>query len=82
MGSAWIGPSPLSTEAKVSFTDVINTPPVKVEINYYRNPVVFGYGWGLRTTILGYFARIDFARGVDNNNIINKQVYVSLTTDF
>ncbi len=82
MGSAWIGPSPLSTEAKVSFTDVINDPPIKIEVNYYRNPIVFGYGWGLRTSVLGYFARLDFARGVDNNKIVNKQVYFSLSTDF
>ncbi len=82
MGSAWVGPSPLSTQAKVSFTDVINTPPITVQVNYYRNPIIFGYGWGMRTTLLGYFIRIDFARGVDNNSVVNKQVYFSLTTDF
>jgi hypothetical protein len=82
MGSAWIGASPLSTQAKISFTDVINTPPIKVEINYYRNPIIFGYGLGMRTTLFGYFVRLDYARGVDNNNVINKQVYLSLTTDF
>ena len=84
VGSAWVGASPLSDQAKVSFTDYINNPKsaVQVEVNYYRSPIVFGYGWGMRTFLLGYFMRLDFARGVENNAIVNKQVYFSLSTDF
>jgi hypothetical protein len=82
IGSAWVGPSPLSTKAKVSFTDVITVPNITIETEYYRNPIVMGYGWGLRSYLFGYFVRLDFAHGIDNGNITTKQTYLSITTDF
>ncbi|MEY2830558.1 MAG: hypothetical protein RIQ33_2416 [Bacteroidota bacterium] len=82
IGSAWVGPSPLSTKAKVSFTDVITVPNITIETEYYRNPIVMGYGWGLRSYLMGYFVRLDFAHGIDNGNITTKQTYLSITTDF
>jgi hypothetical protein len=84
LGSAWAGPSPFSDKAKLSFTDVLwpKDSPIKVEVNYYRNPMVFGTGWGLRSTILGYFVRLDFAKGIDNKNNTNRITYLSLSTDF
>jgi hypothetical protein len=84
VGSAWTGPSPLSTKAKVSFTDVIQNPnsPITIETEYYRNPIVMGYGWGIRSYLFGYFVRLDFAHGVDNGTILPRRTYLSITTDF
>ncbi len=82
VGSAWVGPSPLSDQAKLSFTDKIVREPVTVEVNYFRNPIIGGYGWGMRTTWFGYYVRLDFARGVENGKVLPRMTYISLSTDF
>jgi hypothetical protein len=84
IGSAWVGPSPLSTKAKVSFTDVIQNShsPITIETEYYRNPILMGTGWGIRSYIFGYFVRLDFAHGIDNGTFLPRKTYLSITTDF
>jgi hypothetical protein len=43
---------------------------------------VGGFGLGLRTKILGYFIRVDYAWGVDNRKVQNGRWYLSLALDF
>ena len=82
MGSGWVGPSPLSDQAKISFTDKIVKGPLTIETNYFRNPILFGYGFGFRTTFFGYFVRLDYAWGIDNGKVMDKVTYISVSTDF
>ncbi len=82
IGSAWVGPSPLSDKARLSFTDVIVKEPVTIEVNYFRNPIISGYGFGFRTLLFGYFLRLDYAWGVDNGQVQSRVTYLSATTDF
>jgi hypothetical protein len=39
-------------------------------------------GCGVRTRILGYFLRLDYAWGVENLEIQKPVFYISLSTDF
>lgn len=80
-GSAWQGFSPYSQDNPFN-TSIITQGPVTVKVNYFRQPVIIGYGGGVRTSILGYFVRLEYARGFDSG-VFNKPVLVfSLGTDF
>jgi len=81
IGSAWSGSSPNSDENAYQ-TQTISTPPVTVIIDRDRDPVVFGYGFGVRTRLLGYFVRADWAWGVENSTILDGIFYLSLSQDF
>lgn len=57
--------------------------PVTVEVNYYRRPTVFGVGTGFRTSLLGYFFRLDVGWGLDGSDAKKKPVWhVSFSKDF
>ena len=57
--------------------------PVTVEVNYYRRPTVFGLGTGFRTSLLGYFLRLDVGWGLDGSDEKKKPVWhVSFSKDF
>lgn len=83
VGTAWVGLSPFNEENPLN-TIVIQNPnsPITVKVNYFRNPIVSGYGMGFRTTMFGYFLRLDFARGIETGILQERRVYLSLGTDF
>ncbi|MBT3207377.1 MAG: hypothetical protein HN704_08235 [Bacteroidetes bacterium] len=81
IGSAWTGFLPFSEENAYN-SEVIDQPPVLVIIDHNKNPFVFGYGFGLRSRLFGYFVRADWAWGVDTNVILPRLFYLSLSLDF
>ncbi len=81
IGTAWSGKTPWSGENAYDFTE-IDRPPIKVTLNSDRKPVVAGYGFGLRSQLLGYFVRFDWAWGIENNQIRPRVFYFSLSLDF
>ncbi|OQY03295.1 MAG: hypothetical protein B6I20_05305 [Bacteroidetes bacterium 4572_117] len=81
VGSAWSGMHPW--EANNAYNKEIKGEyPVKIIINKNRSPFIFGYGFGLRSKVLGYFVRVDWAWGVDANVILPRVFYFSLSLDF
>lgn len=86
VGAAWLGLSPYSSEApyaNITYPNpAIGTNPVKVDVQYYRNPFVGGYGAGVRTSFLGYFFRFDSAWGLDTGLKVGPQYYFSMAKDF
>lgn len=82
IGTAWEGLNPWNKDNPL-FTDVIGRDPVTVTVEYFKNPIVFGYGFGLRTMLLGYFIRMDVAWGNDSGiKTESPKLYFSFTTDF
>ncbi len=81
VGSAWTGPSPYSVENAFN-SQVIESGNLTIEVKNNRNPVVYGYGFGLRSRILGYFVRADWAWGVDDGIVLDSVFYLSLALDF
>ncbi|MFC2138670.1 hypothetical protein ACFLTE_10880, partial [Bacteroidota bacterium] len=51
---------------------------VTVELN--RDPIIFGYGYGVRMQLFGYFIRIDKAWG--NKSVLPSILHISLSLDF
>lgn len=80
-GSAWTGPHPYSNENEFN-TQVIDSNPITVTIENNREPVIYGYGFGLRSRLLGYFVRADWSWGVDDGVVLPRVFYLSLNLDF
>lgn len=81
IGSAWAGLSPYDPKNKFNQI-VVRRQPFTVIVDVDRPPFVFGYGWGLRSKLLGYFVRLDFAWGVEARYHYPRKVYLSLAKDF
>ena len=62
IGTAWSGKSPKGKQNAYN-SEIINNGPITIIIDKDRQPVVYGYGLGVRSRILGYFVRADWAWG-------------------
>jgi hypothetical protein len=80
-GTAWNGVSPFSKYNPLN-TTIISQKDIEVKVNYFRNPIVYGYGVGARILLFGYFVRLDYAWGYDSGNISPPRFYISFGTDF
>lgn len=81
LGTAWTGTNPYSDENAL-FTRVIQTGSLKITVREQREPLVGGYGIGLRSRLLGYFIRADYAWGVEDLVVKKPIFYISLSLDF
>lgn len=81
VGSAWTGLHPFSDENAWN-TEVITNGPLTITLDANRDPIVAGYGVGIRGQLLGYFIRLDWAWGIENREIQPRMFYLSLSLDF
>ncbi len=81
VGSAWTGATPYSNESTFN-TNSVTQNPVTVTVSSNREPIIMGYGFGLRSKVLGYFMRADWAWGIDDNQVLPRVFYLSLNMDF
>jgi hypothetical protein len=81
IGTAWLGWNPYSDENTLTKT-YIQRGPMFITVIKKRDPLVGGFGVGLRTKLLGYFVRADYAWGVENGVIQKAVFYISLGLDF
>lgn len=81
-GLAWNGISPFS-EDNPSNTQVIEIPPsIILKLKYYTDPLIAGYGFGVRTTVFGYFLKLDYAWGIETRKVKDPILYLSMGYDF
>lgn len=80
IGSAWRGILPNSDNIQTSNFVQDPNSPVTVFIENKQNDFCWGFGTGLRTHVLGYFLRCDFAWNIEGNR--KPQIYLSMATDF
>jgi len=81
IGTAWTGLSPYSEDNSL-YTQIIQSGPIVVTLKKQVEPIVGGYGFGLRSKVLGYFIRADWAWGVENHKVQPRVFYLSLNLDF
>ena len=82
IGTAWSGPNPFS-DNNALFKQEVYQQPIKVTIINQNDPIVAGYGFGLRSKLFGYYIRADWAWGVENGTIRKKPLfYLSFSLDF
>jgi hypothetical protein len=83
-GTAWHGKKLFSTDNPLNTVYVPDNPdsPIRLKVNYFRDPIVLAYGFGVRTTLLGYFMKVDYAYGIETRVVQKPIWHLSLGTDF
>ncbi len=82
IGSAWSGTSPWDKEANAYNTLIVRRGNITIRVDVNRPPFVFGYGFGLRFKLLGYFTRLDWAWGQEGYYKHPRIFYLSFNLDF
>jgi WD40 repeat protein len=81
IGTAWSGQTPWDEKNHLN-REVIKNGPLVIVINKGNEPIVMGYGFGVRSRLLGYFLRADWAWGIENHVVLPRVFYLSLSLDF
>ena len=85
VGLAWYGIGPNAEDNPLNMIEIsnpTNNPVITVNAQYFRDPLVMGYGFGIRSTLLGYFVKFDYAWGIETGIVQEPRIYLSLGTDF
>lgn len=82
VGTAWQGSSPYSGDNPLNTIYVYNPPTVSVKVNYFRDPLVAGYGIGVRAPIFGMYLRLDYGWGIETRVVQDPVLHFALGTDF
>jgi len=85
-GTAWQGRSPYSLNNPINTTTLYRPsegPIISImKVNYFRDPIVMGYGIGVRAMIFGLYLRADYAWGIESRQIQKPLTHIALGTDF
>ncbi|MGY6562730.1 MAG: hypothetical protein ACXITV_11565 [Luteibaculaceae bacterium] len=81
IGTAWTGPSPYSPQNAFNTNEIVRNP-FTIRLNNQREPIIAGTGFGLRTQLLGYFVRADWAWGIEDGVVLPRVFHFSLNLDF
>jgi len=79
-GTAWTGAHPYAEDNGFNST-TIDQNPFTITIKNQREPIVWSYGVGLRTRLLGYFVRADWGWGIDDGRQMPRVFQLSLNLD-
>lgn len=80
-GTAWHGFSPFSRDNPLNTVSVSNTA-VNMTVNYFKDPIVAGYGVGVRLPLLGYFIRGEYAWGIETREVMKPRFHFAIGYDF
>jgi hypothetical protein len=80
VGSAWTGAHPYADDNSFNRV-VIRRNPLTITLDSHREPIVAAYGFGLRSRVLGYFVRADWAWGIDDGVVQPRVFHFSLSLD-
>jgi len=84
-GLAWYGIGPNAEDNPLNTIQVSNPPDnpvITIDARYFRDPLVMGYGLGIRSTLLGYYIKFDYAWGLETGQVLDPILYFSLGMDF
>lgn len=82
-GTAWEGFTPFSNDNPLFQETISNSGgSAVVRLEVQKQPIVFSYGFGARTTIMGYYIRTDIGWGFDSGTVNKPRFQLSLGYDF
>ena len=81
IGTSWSGQSPFSDGGSVNY-DEIKSKYILVKLKNYLNPWLYSYGVGMRSTMLGYYLKVDVAWPVMNYEVGKTSWFITLGFDF
>ena len=83
VGTAWTGVNPYSDENSFNVRNIRRGgSSVNIKLRNQIDPLIGGTGLGLRSKLLGYFVRFDYAWGVEDGLLRDTRAYFSLGLDF
>ncbi|MEO1256897.1 MAG: hypothetical protein AAFY41_18710, partial [Bacteroidota bacterium] len=80
VGSVWTGSPPFRDGRPI--TRKFDGVPFTAEIVRFQNPWLGGFGFGIRTVLLGYYIKFDAARPYLDGEINDYRYYFTLGLDF
>ncbi len=82
-GTAWSQGNVFTTDNDIN-TQVIERPqsPFKATVTNYESPFLMGYGFGMRSMLLGYYIKFDVAWGIEDYVNQGKEFYFTFGYDF
>ena len=80
-GASWTGVDPYSAENSFN-TTIVRDGNLLITIENQKEPIIYGYGFGLRSRLFGYYVRFDWSWGVDDGVLLPSVKYLSLSMDF
>jgi len=81
IGTSWSGPMPFDEQGSVR-TRMVRRDPFSVELQEFINPWLYSYGVGFRSMMLGYYLKFDLAWPVENYQVQNPRLFLTLGLDF
>jgi len=81
VGTAWTGTNPYDKENSFN-TTLVTGANYQIIIKNQKEPIAYGYGFGARSKLFGYYVRFDVAWGVDDHILLKPIKYLSLSLDF
>ena len=82
IGTAWTGWNPYDLNNSL-YTSHYTDGNLNISVTRLKEPIVGGFGFGLRTTLFGYFIRGDMAWGIEDGHLNKEpQYYLSFSLDF
>ena len=82
VGTAWTGWNPYDLSNSL-YTSHYTDGNLNISVTEQKEPIVGGIGFGLRTTVFGYFVRGDMAWGIEDGHLNKKpRYYLSFNLDF
>ena len=81
IGTSWSGDPPFDSQTSVSYK-LIHGGPFEAQLKNFLNPWLYSYGVGLRSVMLGYYLKFDLAWPVQNFEVGEPRLYVTLGFDF
>jgi Tol biopolymer transport system component len=81
IGTAWLGGSPWDQDNSINRQN-LETENFKAVIRNYKNPWLSSLGLGVRTTLLGYYVRLDYAYPIEDYIVQDPKLSLSIGYDF
>lgn len=80
LGTAWTGKHPYSSENYFN-TQTIEQKPITIKLENAREPLILGFGTGIRAMLFGYFMRLDCGWGL-NDGFVSKRPRLQFSLGF
>ena len=85
IGTSWTGKIPIgsnnSAQTRLVPTEASGSP-FRAEIKDFVNPWIYSYGVGFRSMMLGYYMKFDLAWPVEDYQVKDPRIFVTLGFDF
>ncbi len=81
IGAAWTGRNPYSSDNSFNNTSY-NGHNYSINIESQKEPIVYSYGFGIRSRLFGYYVRLDWGYGIDDHIAMPSIKQLSLSLDF